>query len=973
MLTEYGKFMVNFVINFVANSIGNFAVKFIGTLTLLCAAAVCAKPDSPSATVEEQDPNAYTVQSYPADSKQYRYVALDNGLRALLVSDAEALQAAAALRVNVGSFQDPEGWDGLAHFLEHMLFLGTEKYPAADDYVNYIQAHGGQRNATTDYHGTQFFFAVNRDYFEGALDRFAQFFIAPTFNEEYVERERNAVHSEYFTRIDNDGIRGWEVFENVINPRHPAARFNAGNLDTLADKPGQTARAALIDFYETYYSADRMTLVMVSNESLDDLEQLARDKFSAVPVLTDVPETVFPPLFETGQLPRIVEIKPVQEQRQLSLTFPIRSAAVYSREYPLGFIIALMNARADNSLQERLKAKGWILDMQASSGLHYGGDASFIIGVHLTEAGMRHQDEIIAALFEQIALVKEYGVEEWRYDEMKNMTEMGLHFAEDRSFGLGDVVALSGALYYVLPRDLISSRYQRFDADVIHAVLDDLRSDNVVVTLTSPEVEPDRTTEFYGAEYRSYQPAAERVARWSESRYPDLALPEQNPFVPESFALEDVVSAEKPVLLSDSGSVELWHYPNIEDGLPSATVLLAIDRAERLTIEQALIAQFYTTLMSEQLKVLSYNATRAGMSYGIGPDGVTFSGYSDKLPELSDRVLEEILRPRFTQDLFDRLMESTERNYRNYSKMPPLVGVQASLEQLLKAGSHSRAATLAAIRRITLEDVLAAPEWLYGEARLQMLAAGNVTESQARDFAHRIVETLGITGTDREITHETRVVRVNKSEPPHDVLVVEFEHQDAAVLRYYQGRDVSGGEQLALAFLGKMINQYYFNELRTEQQLGYIVQAGFKQLGRVPGLVFLAQSPTVDAGTIEAATDDFLPSFKEILANMTAADFAPLKQGMLEQLKRSLRNRSERIGVFWRELRLGYPEFNSREEAIAAVEAVSLEDVRDAYQAVVFDEARAVSVIAPGALGGVEGTIESAQVYQQGKEVIVRE
>ena len=77
--------------------------------------------------------------------------------------------------------------------------------------------------------------------------------------------------------------------------------------------------------------------------------------------------------------------------------------------------------------------------------------------------------------------------------------------------------------------------------------------------------------------------------------------------------------------------------------------------------------------------------------------------------------------------------------------------------------------------------------------------------------------------------------------------------------------------------------------------------------------------------------------------------------------------------MFWRELRFGYPEFNSREEAIAAVEAVSLADVRDAYQAVVFDEARAVSVIAPGALGGVEGTIESAQVYQQGKEVMVRE
>ena len=118
-----------------------------------------------------------------------------------------------------------------------------------------------------------------------------------------------------------------------------------------------------------------------------------------------------------------------------------------------------------------------------------------------------------------------------------------------------------------------------------------------------------------------------------------------------------------------------------------------------------------------------------------------------------------------------------------------------------------------------------------------------------------------------------------------------------------------------------MLNQHYFNELRTEQQLGYIVQAGVSQMDRTPGLAFVVQSPTADAAKIEAATDRFLPSFEAILANMTAAEFEPLKRATLAQLNQPPQNLGQRVSAFWQELRLGYPQFNSREEAIEAVGA----------------------------------------------------
>lgn len=65
----------------------------------------------------------------PHDTLDYRITVLDNGLTALIIRDEVALKSAAALVAHVGSLKDPKGFHGLAHFLEHMLFMGSEKYP----------------------------------------------------------------------------------------------------------------------------------------------------------------------------------------------------------------------------------------------------------------------------------------------------------------------------------------------------------------------------------------------------------------------------------------------------------------------------------------------------------------------------------------------------------------------------------------------------------------------------------------------------------------------------------------------------------------------------------------------------------------------------------------------------------------------------------------------------------------------------
>uniref|UniRef100_I1PRK1 Peptidase M16 N-terminal domain-containing protein n=2 Tax=Oryza glaberrima TaxID=4538 RepID=I1PRK1_ORYGL len=108
-----------------------------------------------------------------SDKREYRRVVLPNALECLLISDSETDKAAACMEVGVGSFSDPEGLEGLAHFLEHMLFYASEKYPGEQDYTKYITEHGGSCNAYTSSETTNFYFDVNVANFEEALDRFA--------------------------------------------------------------------------------------------------------------------------------------------------------------------------------------------------------------------------------------------------------------------------------------------------------------------------------------------------------------------------------------------------------------------------------------------------------------------------------------------------------------------------------------------------------------------------------------------------------------------------------------------------------------------------------------------------------------------------------------------------------------------------------------------------------------------------------
>merc|ERR1719388_705699 len=189
------------------------------------------------------------------DNRQYQYAKLANGLEVLNIHDPLTQSAGFSVAVQAGSFFDPAEFQGLAHFCEHMLFLGTQKYPESTGFDGYLNMHGGSNNAYTAEEVTVYYAQLDKAGFEGGLDRFADFFRAPLFDRQYVEKEVHAIDSEHAKNKQSPGWRTRRILNTLANPESVVNGFSTGNYDTLYTKP-QSEGYDTVEQLKKYYKAN---------------------------------------------------------------------------------------------------------------------------------------------------------------------------------------------------------------------------------------------------------------------------------------------------------------------------------------------------------------------------------------------------------------------------------------------------------------------------------------------------------------------------------------------------------------------------------------------------------------------------------------------------------------------------------------------------------------------------------------------
>jgi coenzyme PQQ biosynthesis probable peptidase PqqF len=199
---------------------------------------------------------------------------LGNGLRLIMLSQPGLSKAAISLRVAAGSHDEPLDYPGLAHFLEHLLFLGGAGFAGEQRLMPFVQACGGQLNASTQAHHTDYFCEVPADRLEDALARLLDMLAQPLFEPEAQVREREVVHAEFIARGQDSGTLIATALGQALPAGHRFATFQAGNRETLAVEQADFQQA-LRTFHQTFYRAENLTLVLLGPQPPEQLYALA--------------------------------------------------------------------------------------------------------------------------------------------------------------------------------------------------------------------------------------------------------------------------------------------------------------------------------------------------------------------------------------------------------------------------------------------------------------------------------------------------------------------------------------------------------------------------------------------------------------------------------------------------------------------------------------------------------------------------
>jgi len=868
---------------------------------------------------------AIEVITSPRDEREYSVIELDNRLKVALVSDSNLQQSAAALSVQVGSNANPRGREGLAHFLEHMLFLGTEKFPKVDEYQSFISANGGNHNAFTAYDNTTYFFDVKSDSFDPALDRFAQFFIAPLFTPEYVERERNAVHSEFESKRLEDGRRNYVADKLLMNPEHAWSMFSVGNLDTLSNDPSDPIRPDLIEFYERYYSANLMTAALIGPQPIAELEQLARKHFSLIADRNVEPYSDAADLYDLSKLPLQLDVKTVKAMQQLTISFPLPERRSYWQTKPLYYIANQLGYEGEGSLLSYLKEQGLAKSLGAWIGIDLEQQSRFDINIELTDLGQEQEAEVIEALFAEIELMRQSGLNEALYEEQRALAEIDFLFqqAGDPSHSVTRYARML-AEYPATEMLRAPYRFDEYRPNEIKGFLDLMVPERMILSRYSDTARTNSTETYYGIEYAISKVPDSLIERWSNPKeISQLSIKQLNPFVAKRFDLKEGPVTSAPQRLTSSSTLELWHQLDTSFEQPRGAVNLALfTPAVIQSAESAVASTLLTRMLNEMENELLYDASLAGLSAQLYPHlrgiSIKVSGYDDRLPELFVSQLKVLEEPLADEALFERLREDYREELLNSLKDKPYNRTFSKLYDEVMQG-WSTEARLAALDTVELETLRSQRAKILRQGQLRLFVHGNLTEAEAMEIGAKVEQAF----SDLQPIDIPQLVVTQLSNETSTSIQVD--HSDSALLLYMQSESDAIAERAEVALLNEMLSAPFYSSLRTEQQLGYIVFSNYLPMNEQPGLALVAQSPVANAEQLREAFALFLTQWRAALPELLASELDAFKASLASRISTPSQRLADETARLWREIDRDNSVFDTREQMLAAIEQVDTE------------------------------------------------
>ncbi|WP_423185989.1 insulinase family protein [Alishewanella sp. d11] len=858
--------------------------------------------------------HAIPIQS-PNDPKHYQHLVLANGLAVLLVHQADSEKSAAALTVNVGHFDDPAEREGLAHFLEHMLFLGSAKYPNAGDFQQFISEHGGNHNAWTGSEHSHFYFDIEHHHFSNGLARFADMFSAPLFHADYVEKERQTIEAEFAMKLKDDSRRIYQVHKESINPAHPFAKFSVGNATTLADLPHESLQQSVCRFYQEQYSASRMTLCLVGNQPLAELAKLASRLFAGLPQHLPAKSALQVPLYLPEQQGIQLNIKPHKSSNRLVVSFAMPDIHPWYPYKLVSFIAHLLGDEGDHSLLAYLKNRELVNQLSAGGGIDGSNYKDFTIAFELTASGKAHYKDIVTALFSHIRLLVESPFPTELFLERQRLLNWSFQFYEP-STALQTAMDLSLNMQHYPVADIIFGDYRMElpPAGLYQHLLSYLRSDNMRLMLIADDVPTDRVAAWYNTPYSlATLPKSWLAELTATPQKTALRLPPANRYLKaELSVLAPTAHMPVPEQRVHERSLSIWHKADTDFNTPKGQIFLQLTLPNSCkTLVQLAACRLWVELVQDRFNQQLYAATTAGLNYYIHVhrQGISIqtSGLTANQLQLLADILAQLPNPHFSEQRFLELKHQLCRHWQNSSKNKPVAKLFSQLSALLQPHNPELELLHSTLQQLSFEDFLQFQQPLLQQQHLEALLIGNWTSAAADELTElaRTWQQPLSCGTALPL-HQHTMAKLG----PVWLETGKDETSDHALVIYLPAEEKSPTQMACFMLANHVMSPRYFHQLRTEQQMGYLVGTGYVPINTLPGLAFYIQSPNYPAAELYQATLVFFRDLLQQIKQLNHDDFTTYKQGLLAQLAERDTSLNARAKRLWLALGQGDYQFD---------------------------------------------------------------
>lgn len=900
---------------------------------------------------------ADNIEKPLVDDRQYKYIKLSNDLNALLIHDPQTDKSAAGLDVFVGAYKDKAFQvPGLAHFCEHLLFMGTKKYPSENEYALYLSDHGGHSNAFTSFEHTNYYFEINSDYLKGALDRFSQFFIDPLFDESCKDREINAVDSENKKNLQNDLWRFYQLDKLTSNPVHPYNSFSTGNNITLGKEPlqkGWNVRDILLEFHSQNYSSNLMNLVILGKESLDELTELATEMFSPIKNknLPSKPQYDNQLIYSKDELMKVVRAKPIMDSNKLEVSFMIPDDQDNNWKYsPGNYYSHLLGHESKGSLYYYLNELGLISTLTCGSHKVCTGSALFEVGCELTPRGLKHYKDIIVYIFEYLKLLKDTPPQQWLVEEIRQANEINFKYRQKQN-AAQTVSRLSNSMYKydgTIPPNWMFNHASKveFNPEAIIEFGNHLSLENMRYHISSKDFDDLTEKEkWYGTNYQFSDIDDELIERIKScSSNKNFTFPIKNPFIPENFEIfnKSIPSSsplKKPFLFQDDEKFQIWFKQDDQFNVPRLIVNLFLHLPKsNVDIESSVKTQLYCELLDDELNDISCYASLVGLTFSIYQwrDGISIklNGYNDKIFILMQEILNKLKSFKPNANKFDIIKFKTAQEYKNYGYEVPYLQINTNFLTMVNEKTYLTTDKTPVLEKIDFESLVSFKEHdLFSNVFVQSSVVGNTNVSQLREYSDLLSKSLeNIPRLDVPVES----IHLQSYQTPETVqidMALDDPDNVNSCIDYFVklGSPIDYKHRSIAELIASILHEPCFNKLRTKEQLGYVVFSGTRTVRNYMGFRVLIQSER-SSEYLRSRIENFLVEMDAKFTEMTKEEFEAHKQTLIDKKLIKLKNLLEESSRFWNAITDGFVDFNINEKLVDQIKNLSKEEVIGFYK-----------------------------------------